>query len=922
MAILESYLVSGPMANGDYDARCPLHKDAKRSCRINFETEKWICFAGCGSGGLAGLLKAMKEEGLVQEAGHQTRRLKRPAGRQAGSPVDPQDVERWHQELLTNSDRQDQLWRVREVRLPTIRRFKLGWDRVSQAFTIPIYVDGELFNVRKYRPNAPSHRKIWWHRKDDRPKPMFPESILLDTDAVLITEGEFDAMVANQHGFPAVSGTAGAGAWQVDWSRMFEGKQVYIVYDRDITGERGARQVAEALEPYAGTIYIAKIPLKKKGADVSDFFIDGHDDEEFRDMLRRAKSYEKRVTDPSKMVPTHVSVIDSFDSQNVGRALEMSVLVSGRGKDPYSIPKNVQATCTMDAGPKCKFCPMLQQHHGDLTYTVPAWSPHVLRMVGGTDQGMAEALRKTIGALKCDRLKHEVQTYQTVEQLYVRPSWDEESADFTPRKILSVGRHNTQPSQVINVTGTTWPDPKEQRNQFLAWQVHEADSAIDEFKVTPEVVRELRQFQPDANSSPLAKLGDIALDMEQHVTRIYGRLDLHAAVVLVYHSLMSFPFQGKVEERGWLDVLVMGDTRTGKSEAAKRLASHYRMGKVVNCEAASFAGIIGGLQQMGGSREWAVTWGAIPMNDRRLVILDEASGLSHEDIQKMSDARSSGYVLLQKIAQEQAWARTRLVWLSNPRSENMDHYTYGVQAITPLIGNREDIARFDFAMALTQHDVGMKRIQQAPSIIPPTFTSEACQQLVLWAWSRTTDDVEWVGEAERDVLIAAEWLSKRYVPEPPLLQKENARVKVARVAVALAATTFSTDGAGRKLLVKHEHVDGALRFLHGLYQKDTFGYARMSAQRFNRRTESEAGRAKAKRWLLENPNVTGMMRRMEGGQFRADMLERIANMDRSEANAAINRLFDFGLIYPDGQAMRMEPMLHQLIREIDEEEAG
>lgn len=915
MEVLEPFLVQGPYENGDYDARCPLHDDKKRSMRVNFKTEQWICFAGCGKGRLAGLLRRIRGEAEGAISGSSKRTIKAKSG-----SLDPKLVDKWHRSLMGNEHAQDYLWSMRDIRVPTIIRHKLGWDQTSQAFIIPIFLeDGSLFNARKYRPNAPSDKKIWWAVKKDpeTDPPLYPTRVLEDSEWVVLCEGEMDALVALQYGFPAISGTAGAGTWRVSWSEQFQDKQVWIVYDRDATGEKGARQVAEYLEPYAKSIYTATIPINKKGADISDYFLSGKSEEEFKSVLKKAKRYQKRITDPAKMNPIDVSVMDSFDSQNAGRSLTMDVLVSGRSQSPYTVPKIVSSTCTMDAGPKCKFCPMLARK-GQFTHEIPAWSPTILRMIGHTEASQQEALRKQVNALKCDRLKHDVQSYQAVEQLYIRPSWDESSGDFTPRRIYSVGRHNTMPSQVVHVLGTTWPDPKEQRNEFLAWDVSKAESAIEEFRVTPEIVSQLKKFQPKGVQTPLQKLGKIAQDMEQYVTSIYGRLDLHMAIDLVYHSIASFPFQGKIESRGWLDALIIGDTRTGKSEAARRMVEHYRLGKLVNCEAASFAGIIGGLQQMGGSREWTVTWGVVPMNDRRLVILDEISGLSFDNIQSMSDVRSSGTILLQKIQSEQAWARTRLIWLGNPREASMDEYTYGAQAIAPLIGNREDIARFDFAMALTQHDVGMKEINQIPAIGEPEFSSEDCHILVLWAWSRQPEDILWAEGTEEHVIRAADWLGEHYVADPPLIQAANVRVKIARIAVALAASTFSTDRSGRKVIVNKTHVEGATKFLHSLYSKETFGYYRMSKRESEHQRMAIEMMDDSKRWLIENPGLIRFLKEIQG-TFRGEMLEQMMNARREEAKAYMNEMFQRGLISPNGQVVSLSPVLHQLLRELDEE---
>lgn len=911
--VLAPFLIGRPYPNGDYDARCPLHDDKKRSARINFEKNVWHCFAGCGSGNLAGLLRRMRERGVTDSSKRSTR------SRRSVRRVTDEQVDRWHRALMADQYARQYLWSQRGLTAETMDAFNLGYDRASQAFTIPIYrADGGLYNVRKYRPNAPSDKKIWWAVKKDPNMsiPLFPERVLEDSDWAIITEGEMDAMLAGQFDFPAVTGTAGAGTWHVEWSERFKDKKVFICYDRDPTGEKGAKLVAEHLEPFASAIWIVKIPINKKGADVSDFFLNGKDEEDFRRVLRKSARYQKRITDPMEQHPTSVSVMDSFDSQNVGRALSMDVLILGRTRDTFALPKVVTSECTMDAGEICRMCPMLARK-GKRTYEISPSSPELLAMMGSGKQTHDDSLRRYIRAMKCNRLVHDVKSYQTVEQLYVRPSWDDVSGDFTPRKVNSVGKHNTMPSQVVHVTGTTWPDPKEQKNEFLAWEVAEAENAIDEFRVTPEVVRSLRQFRPRGEQSVLSKLGDIAADLERHVTHIYGRLDLHVAVDLVFHSIIAFPFQGKIERKGWLDALVVGDTRTGKSEVAQRLLEHYRTGQFVNCEAATFAGVIGGLQQMS-DRQWAVTWGVVPMSDRRLVVLDEASGLSPEEIQKMSDVRSRGIIKMAKIQADQAWARTRLLWLANPRDESMDRYTYGVQAIPPLIGNREDIARFDFAMALTSRDVSMDEIYRTPSSREPRYSSDDCHALVLWAWSRTADDIEWEKGAERQVLKIAEWMGNQYIGDPPLVQTANVHVKVARMSVAVAASTFSSDNKGNKVIVRREHVKAAGKFLHHLYGKDTFGYLRLSERHHDQNRRAAANMDRAKSYLLENRMLIEFLQGAEG-HFRRELLEQMVNVSREEANAIVNRLFAWGLVSPNGQAAKLNPSLHALLREIEED---
>src|SRR3546814_7187092 len=75
---------------------------------------------------------------------------------------------------------------------------------------------------------------------------------------------------------------------------------------------------------------------------------------------------------------------------------------------------------------------------------------------------------------------------------------------------------------------------------------------------------------------------------------------------------MDFKFKDVVLGKGWLELLVLGDTRTGKCEAALRLSDHYNAGVMKSCEGATFAGLVGGAEQAGSS--WMVRWGTITLN--------------------------------------------------------------------------------------------------------------------------------------------------------------------------------------------------------------------------------------------------------------------------------------------------------------------
>lgn len=322
------------------------------------------------------------------------------------------------------------------------------------------------------------------------------------------------------------------------------------------------------------------------------------------------------------------------------------------------------------------------------------------------------------------------------------------------------------------------------------------------------------------------KFEEIHKDFEANITKVYMRHDILTALDLVVHSVLQFKFQGDLIRKGWVEGLIIGDTRTGKSESVQRMVNHYRVGEMVTGENATFAGLVGGMQQT--QKTWSITWGKLPLNDKRFLVIDELSGLPHEAISRMSGVRSSGIAEIIKIQTERTASRVRLLWISNPRGKRpLGGFNSGIDAIADLIGQPEDIARFDFAMTAATNEVPLEIINAEHR---PTFrhqyVSDNCNRLIYWAWSRRPDEVVFVDGAERACLDMASWLSRKYLP--PLVEGAEQRIKIARLAVAAAARVYSTDD-GKHVQVKPEHVEFVGQYLDQIYSKPSMSFDLHSA---------------------------------------------------------------------------------------------
>lgn len=830
---------------------------------------------------------------------------------------------------LKKSDRMAYLTE-RGVSEATVAALRIGYDEVRDRYTLPVYdQQGILVNIRRYLPNATDKgEKMRNAMGHGNPARLYPIENL-DHDEVWVVEGEWDAILNTQHGFPSVTGTHGASTWLPAWSKMFKGKTVYLCYDNDKEGRVGMTKAARSLAPHAAKVVKVIVPVEDEHGDLSDFWKHGGTAEMLREAAGEGEAVLPRDTpseatsDASGPLAVPVQVVGSMDSQTNGRALSMQVTITGKRNPTYSVPKKARMLCTLDAGPKCKGCVMNVDHEGQVDVEVkPTDVTTLSQFVDATSGQVLEILRKHIGAVKCNRLEHEELENQTIEELFVTGSIDRrsgnEEADYTQRRIYNVGAHDTKTNTVAGVTGTTIASHKDRRNEFFSWDLAEAVTSIDKFEMTPEMMARLKVFQPKRGQTPVQKLREIAKDLGDNVTGILGRERLHMCIDLVYHSVLNFPLDGKIISRGWLEFLVVGDTRTGKSETAIHMSDHYGLGHVIGCEGATFAGLVGAVKQI--SDAWTIQWGEITINDRRLVVLDEASGLSQDIIGQMSDIRSRGIAQLTKAESAQTRARCRMVWISNPRKGRfVDEKKYdGIDVIEDLIGNPEDIARFDFAMSVSQKDVPNERINtHKRSKVPHVYTGDLCRDLVLWAWSRRADHVVWDDDAYQGVYKAAEWLGKRYADHPPLIQRTNVREKVARIAVALAARTFSTDATGENVCVKRDHVKGAMEFLDSLYSYDNFGYLRLSQRVQRNRKTAARNRHRIKKWLQENPRLLDFLvdRR---GSFRAQDLEEMAHMQRDEVNMCLSKLTEAKMISKEKSQIILEPELHDLLRELEQ----
>lgn len=733
----------------------------------------------------------------------------------------------------------------------TVRRFQLGWD--GQRLTIPIYDEfNTLVNFRLYKWNSTDDAWKVINYEDEHGNRygevrLYGIENLLDesVEEVVYCEGELDRICAEQHGFAAVSATSGAGSWKPEWTKYFRGKKkVYIVQDNDDAGRRAAAKLCDKLYRVVDC-YVVQWPedFPNKG-DVTDWFTKcGLNEEDFQNMLNNAVKYvdphgndDEILADESEAVEVHLA--ESGSAKYASKRIKVPVMVSGKDTTPYVLPKTVKAICgeaAGEGGKKCLSC-SLALNAGEFVKTFNAADAKTLQLIKCTEAGQLNAICNAMGVnQRCNEVRLEVVDKQNLEEIRLIPKAE---ANFGFAKeheyVVRTGYYagsDLKANKRYTLVGYMHPDPKEQFATYIYDKAYPEKDLISEFEMTPEIFEQLKVFQVEPTKTIEDKFNEIHEDLERNVTYIWQRRDVAFAVDLIYHTVLNFYFQGQFVKRGWGELLIIGDSGQAKTTIVERLMAHYKLGELHSGESSKRTGLVYNLQQT--NKRWFLTWGAFPLNDGGLVTIDELSGLSEDDLAVMSDVRSSGIAKVSGVITSETSSRTRAIYISNPRNGRpLNTETYGVNAVLKLMGKAEDVRRLDMAMSVASGDVDPRLINRSISSLPAVkhqYTSELCNLRVMWAWSRRPDDIVISEEAAQRILDKATEMGSKYSSKVPIVEAADQRIKIARLSIAAACCTFSTDD-GKKVIVRPEHVDFVVDFMNRLYCTKSFGYDKLSEQ--------------------------------------------------------------------------------------------
>lgn len=873
-------------------ACCPFHVEKTPSFTVNTTTREWYCHAE-GIGGVEKEFISRYFDVSIEVAKYAVDYWDRTG--KMPFPTEAQ-IDSWHEALCNMPKELEELYAYGWT-LETIKKLRIGFS--DGRITIPIKSRrGYWVNVRRYLPvhrreSGSSSAKCMNIRKLGQ-KRYYPYEAF-DQQEIYVVEGEKDCIAARSQGLNAVTSTGGS-AIPVEEMRLFKDKDVILMLDTDAVGRRNVKNYKSLLSNLAHSVRVVELPVK----DFADYYKSTGSSDVSAFMC---ESTDEASSEVSEAVDT--SLVRSEFTENFNTWVKLSKM-SVVGVEPriYTVPTEVKAVCSNS---KCnRPCPLAIAHGDDASQAIKVDPRQMLRFLDSADTAQDAFLHKLYG---CKHVSAVPLDFVNIQKIIFQESASfidglEESSFENRYGIYMYTDFRLNATLKYNFEACRVTDPRSQQNYYVI------RSAENVGTLRPVVDEEhLNQFRGVAQ-----RCNSIKELIQEHyqawmpVLAIEGRPDLFGALVLTYCSVTEIPWQAGIL-KGWLDTMVIGDTRTGKSQMVQRFVKALGMGSYINGENARRTGVIGGVQRFGDS--WVITWGAIPMNDRGLLIIDEASGLEIDDIKDLSSTRSSGAVTLNKIVKGEARARTRLIWLSNPRSgRNLsDFYWKGYGAFQEFIPVAEDQARYDLVLTAAREDIDVLDgidVEVAPDPTP-------WQDLFNFAWSLTADDIVFPKDFRKKVRDVAKALNEDF-GGGPLVVGVAVHEKLLRLCCATAV--LCGDIHNGKLMISEKHLEWADEFLRMTLCKESLAYADYIRE-FKRAQKKKTENIQFIRGLLTVHPALKVL--LSSSSFKGFQFQEILGIDRTESAKIMSDLITRGLLRPmSGATYVPDKMLMEISKQLED----
>lgn len=701
---------------------------------------------------------------------------------------------------------------------------------LGDEIAFPVFLYGKVVDVRSYRPQDRANKIR--SRVGTTTGMIIPFDIWRQTPEdkwTIICAGEKDMAVTRSNGFNAITLTGGEKALP-KIINPFRNRKVAICYDNDEAGIAGANTLAAFLMPYVKEVKVVTNfheVCKEHGEDLTDFFVKYKKTKaDLKNYINNTPAFtrEQAKEEQLKRRPL-ITLLEASKPQYINRVVQSNVQVVATFEKAMPVPTTIYAKKINTSG-DAKYNQMLvgEERTWELSENT---CQDVLKLVDNnfTEEQIRLNIRELLGISKYERdVKVEKPTKDTVYQCNVTDLFEATTKDIATIEFTAyVLKKRLESGRKYLITYKLVPHPyKGQQLVMVILDVEEASDSISNFHITDEVKKNLDKFRELEGTVP-ERINKLT-EMVKAFIGYNGYNKLIEAVDLSYHTVLEFNFGTFKNVRGYLDTLIVAESRVGKSSTAESLQKLYGLGAFTSLagNSATIPGIIGGSTKVNGNYQTRA--GLIPMNHRGLVIFEELAKCNSNLVRELTDIRSSNQVRIARVSGVLTLpALVRMITLTNVKNTGskikpINSYPNGIDILVDLIGSPEDIARYDLMLILG--DQGNKIVDPFWEPVTP-FEPEAYQTRIRWVWSRTIDQIIIDKEVGKHILDRCNELNKTYDSHIKIFGTE-AWKKVARLAIAMAGYLVSTDASYEKIIVTKEHVDAAVEYLIDCYDNPTF----------------------------------------------------------------------------------------------------
>lgn len=741
---------------------------------------------------------------------------------------------------------------------------------VGDEISFPVLMYNKVVDVRSYRPQDRANKIR--SRVGTTSGLIIPFDLWRDTPEskwTIICAGEKDMAVTRSNGFNAITLTGGEKALP-KIINPFKNRKIAICYDHDEAGISGAKALAAFLTPIAQEVRVVTNfheVCEGHGEDLTDFFV------KYKKTKQDLQKYilespvftrEQAKEEQLKRHPL-ISLLEASKPQYINRVVQSNVQVVATFEKAMPVPTTIYAKKLNSSGdPKYNQMLVGEEKTWELSEMT---CQDVLKLIDNnfTEAQIRDNVREILGISKYEReVKVEKPTKDTVYQCNVTDLFEATSKDIATIEFTAyVLKKRLESGKKYLITYKLVPHPyKGQQLVMIILDVEEACDSVSNFRVTEEVKSNLNLFKDLEGNVPerLNKLSEMA----KAFIGYDGYNHLIQAIDLSYHTVLEFNFGAFKNVRGYLDTLIVAESRVGKSSTAEALQKLYGLGAFTSLagNSATIPGIIGGSTKVSGNYQTRA--GLIPMNHRGLVIFEELAKCNSNLVRELTDIRSSNQVRIARVSGSLTLpALVRMITLTNVKNNGtkvkpINSYPNGIEILVELIGSPEDIARYDLMLILGEQ--GNKTIDPFWEPITP-FEPEAYQTRIRWVWSRTADQVVIDKEVGKYILEHCNKLNETYESHIKIFGTE-AWKKVARMAIAIAGYLVSTDDTYEKIIVTKEHVDAAVQYLVATYDNSTFKLKEYVAMEKLYNNIDDDGIALLQELYNQNPSILLQLERL------------------------------------------------------------